>query len=80
MILYIAGARIVVLDEATSAIDVTTDAMVQRVVAEHFKDCTLLVSETPSLTSHVIIPMTLMTCIGALGGCGTVYLGVVLRR
>ncbi|CAE7901295.1 Abcc5, partial [Symbiodinium sp. KB8] len=37
------GARIVVLDEATSAIDVTTDAMVQRVVAEHFKDCTLLI-------------------------------------
>lgn len=38
----IRGSKIVVLDEATSNVDVFSDALMQRIIREHFADCTIL--------------------------------------
>ena len=36
------GARIVIMDEATASVDADTDARIQRVFREHFKDATCI--------------------------------------
>ena len=38
----IRGSKIVILDEATSNVDVFSDALMQRIIREHFADCTIL--------------------------------------
>ncbi|KAF8595653.1 P-loop containing nucleoside triphosphate hydrolase protein [Ceratobasidium sp. AG-I] len=39
---FLQKRKIVILDEASSSMDVETDEKVQRVISEHLKDCTVL--------------------------------------
>jgi ABC-type multidrug transport system fused ATPase/permease subunit len=35
-------SKILVIDEATASVDLQTDELMQRIIAERFKDCTII--------------------------------------
>ncbi|KAH9223721.1 P-loop containing nucleoside triphosphate hydrolase protein, partial [Leptodontidium sp. 2 PMI_412] len=40
---FLQRPKVLVLDEATSAVDLTTENLIQRSIRENFNDCTLIV-------------------------------------